>query len=235
MQRRFRIFWFERVLAPGRRSAKPEHGKDESPVAEIRPIIDVLTEGMSQMQDEQPRPLQPDELAERIQPRPALTDPPVVPLDIGITVAAAGTPRAEVAAVDGVPDRLRVEVQGAAVGVRVFPPPIPAVEVTEAERTAADQGAVAETEGYLPDHLALRTSPEPLPAELQVPRRIEAATLTIDDLPPGVELATAVFAPDLAGGTETLDPEWSRTRVARFPPTTRRVAAVTWSSASPEP
>ena len=136
---------------------------------------------MGQVQDEQSRPLLPDELGERIPSRPALSDPPAVPLDIGITVAAAGTPRAEVAAVDGAPDRLRVEVQGAAVGVRVFPPPIPAVEVTEAERTAADQGAVAETEGYLPDHLALRTTPEPGPAELHVPRRIEAATLTMVD------------------------------------------------------
>jgi hypothetical protein len=190
---------------------------------------------MGQVEDEQSRPLLSDEVAERIPSRPALTDPPAVPLDIGVTVATAETPHAEVVAVEGAPGQVRVEVQGVAVGVHAFPPPIPAVELTEEERTTADLSPVAETEGYLPDHLALRTSPEPLPAELQVPRRIEAATLTIDDLPPGVELATAVFAPDLAGGTETLDPEWSRTRVARFPPTTRRVAAVTWSSASPEP
>ena len=148
------------------------------------------------MQDEQSRPLRSDELAERIPSRPALTDPPAVPLDIGVTVAAAGTPHAEVVAVEGAPGQVRVEVQGAAVGVHAFPPPIPAVELTEDERTAADLSAVAETEGYLPDHLALRTTPEPLPEELDVPRRIDAALLTIEDLPPGVHMATTIFLPD---------------------------------------
>lgn len=148
------------------------------------------------MQDEQSRPLRPDELAERIQSRPALSDPPAVPFDIGITVAATRTPHAGVAAIEGARGQVRVEVHGAAVGVHAFPPPIPAVGYTEEERSATDQAAVVETEGYLPDHLALRTTPEPLPEELRVPRRINARLVTIDDLPPGVHMATTVFLPE---------------------------------------
>ena len=70
---------------------------------------------MGQVQDEQSRPLRPDELAGRIPPRPPLTDPPAVPLDIGVTAAAAGTPHAEVVGVEGATGQVRVEVQGAAV------------------------------------------------------------------------------------------------------------------------
>src|SRR5829696_5816866 len=60
----------------------------------------------------QPRP---DELAELIPSRPPLTDPPAVPLDIGVTAEAAGTPHAEVVGVEGATGQVRVEVQGAAV------------------------------------------------------------------------------------------------------------------------
>jgi hypothetical protein len=148
------------------------------------------------MQDDQSRPLLPEELADRDQARPALSDPPRVPLDTGVTLAVAGTPQAEVAAVEGVPDQARVAVQGAVVGVRAFPPPIPAVEFTQEERAVADQRSVSGTDGFLPDHLALRTTPEPLPEELQVPRRIEAANIKIEDLPPGVHMATTVFGAD---------------------------------------
>ena len=67
---------------------------------------------MGQVQDEQSRPLRPDELAELIPSRPPLTDPPAVPLDIGVTGAAAGTPHAEVVGVEGATGQVRVEVQG---------------------------------------------------------------------------------------------------------------------------
>jgi hypothetical protein len=67
------------------------------------------------MQDERSRLLRPDELGELIPSRPPLTDPPAVPLGIGVTAAAAGTPHAEVVGVEGATGQVRVEVQGAVV------------------------------------------------------------------------------------------------------------------------
>ena len=70
---------------------------------------------MGQVQDEQSRLLRPDELGERISSRPPLTDPPAVPLGIGVTAAATGTPHAEFVAVEGATGQVRVQVQGAVV------------------------------------------------------------------------------------------------------------------------
>jgi V8-like Glu-specific endopeptidase len=147
------------------------------------------------MQDDQSAPLGPDEVAEQIHPRRAIADPPAVPLRTGVTMAVAGTPQSEVFAVGAAADQLRVEVQGAAIGVHVFPPPITATEFRPEEHTA-DREAMAEGDGYFPDHLALRTTPEPLPQELRVPRRTDAVSPPIEDLSRDVHMPTTIFGTD---------------------------------------
>lgn len=157
-------------------------------------------------EDEVPAPLTRQELLRSVKPRNALRAPPDLAIEVPMLVAGLTRPRVSTKLVAsrgiragnggarGKAFALDIEVRGVALGQHVLPPPIPAIKMTPARELP--NAHLLGHEAFLPDHLALRPFPQPLPRELQTSPRPRYRITPQQKLGRGVHLATTVFPPD---------------------------------------
>lgn len=156
---------------------------------------------------DQSAPLQPEEVREQIKDQEARRPLDEAQVDLSLMIPTAGQPRIETAfearakldKAEAYLDKaeayeLRLRVGNFKLGEHAFPP---ALEVAGLEPLGNKSRTFSEplqTEGFFPDHLALRTTPGRLPKELRTPPFIRAYP-SADDRKRGNQ-ATTIFPPD---------------------------------------
>jgi V8-like Glu-specific endopeptidase len=148
-----------------------------------------------------PKPIEFKKLSRRIKRRKAIASSPRQPVELNLVVASAREVKVRFDATrlegrrvvpgGGKAHKVTLSIEGATLGRHAFPP-IARVKKFAATRKLepANDKVLA---GYLPDHLALRPTPERLAKELKIPRRIDASRYKLSK---GKNQATTIFAPD---------------------------------------
>lgn len=148
---------------------------------------------------QQPTPLYPDELVAQLKPREPLRSAVEMPLELSFVVASDVLPQmnTSVSVIEqknGNLYEVKLSVRGAMLGKHALRPPIEIREFTSETDIRERQRACPGCDGYLPDHLPLRLTPDRLPSILKVPRRIRSFELP--DREGGLHQATTIFPPD---------------------------------------
>jgi V8-like Glu-specific endopeptidase len=162
------------------------------------------------MNDATPTPTEPpppfllDELIDKVRPRGPMETLEDAVIQLSVMLPAGAEPRVDVSISED-PDastgtaagtgafEAKLSIAAPLLGTHAFPGTIEARKPDQEPATGAE-GQYGELKPHQPRHLGLRPVPRPVPPHLRVPTR--AAPGVVPELPPGMHLATTVFAPD---------------------------------------
>ncbi len=104
---------------------------------------------------------------EQIQPRTAIKPIPKVSVELRKTVATVGSPEIE-SLLDENTGQPILRIKNFNLGVHEFPPTVQAKGIPSLGSRSPSFSKALESQGFLPDHLALRPVPQPLAPQLKV-------------------------------------------------------------------